>query len=105
MELTKEQQATALKRLRALWLDPRCEACRADDWIISERIYDVRPHIPGELAVGGRYVPLLVLQCDRCGNTRFVNPYVSGAVKTPPYCGMGISDVDAPPPRPPLNRP
>jgi hypothetical protein len=59
-----------------------CPVCKQTDWIIFERLYEVREYHEEGMVLAGGIIPFIVVSCTTCGNTRFFNAIVAGVVKS-----------------------
>jgi predicted nucleic-acid-binding Zn-ribbon protein len=60
-----------------------CPICNNTQWSASESLAELRQFDKGNLVVGGKVYPLLVLICKTCGYTLLFNAIKTGLVKLP----------------------
>ncbi|MBQ9453179.1 MAG: hypothetical protein IJU65_07820 [Desulfovibrio sp.] len=51
-----------------------CPICGGEQWIISDKIFQLTEFNNGNLVVGGPLYLVLPVICAQCGNTCFINP-------------------------------
>ena len=68
------------------WRPPRaCSVCGTNSWNLEQRLAELRFLSLGGFFVGGPVVPLIVITCNNCGNTIFINAMKAGwKLPTPP---------------------
>lgn len=71
-ELTSEQHKLITKWIENKWKNRKCECCGEDAWTVEDHLGAVPSIDIGGFAAPYSYVYVLVI-CDNCGNTRFVN--------------------------------
>lgn len=65
--------------LNANWRPPKaCALCGLNAWSIEQNIAELRFLSMGAFVVGGPVIPLIVVTCNNCGNTVFVNAIKAG---------------------------
>lgn len=81
MKLTGDQQHTALEKLQHFF-DHQCD-CGHGDWILSDKIFELREFHSGNLVIGGNssVLPVISVSCKACGNTQFFNALLLGLVE------------------------
>ena len=63
----------------------RCPICESNDWIISDKAFELREYSGGNIVAGGALYPLVCLTCKVCGYSMFFNAIISNLVtKTNP---------------------
>jgi hypothetical protein len=73
-QLSKTQQEKIINRISSLWKQPKnCEICGTANWSVVDRIYQIMEFSAGNLMLGGPIIPFVVLSCNTCGNTHFLN--------------------------------
>lgn len=60
-----------------------CKECGEKTMTVPDHIVAPPVFVDGGFALGGRSYPLIMLVCTNCGNTRFFNAVVAGAVNGP----------------------
>lgn len=80
----KEKQAEALKWLEEKWSKDKrkCEMCNNENWALADELITQFPFSPSQVQIGGKSFPLMILTCNDCGNTKFINAVVSKVVDT-----------------------
>lgn len=77
----REAAQKAKERLAAdKWPKSPCEVCGARSWSISENVVSPLTLKEGGIQLGGVTYPSVLLICQRCGNTKFLNALVIGAL-------------------------
>ena len=81
MLLTPEQQQQAIQYLNTNWVGQRnCAVCNQNQWTVHPELYELRQFSNGGLTVGGPIVPLLMVECQHCGNTITLNAMRAGLI-------------------------
>lgn len=70
------------------WTAPReCPICEADDWILMDKVWELREFHRVPFALGGPdrpiVLPVIALMCNVCGYTIFFNAIAVRAVSRP----------------------
>ena len=58
-----------------------CPLCKKSQWSVSDTLWEVREFFQGGLKVGSPVYPVIIVTCNNCGNTYFLNAIVAGIVK------------------------
>lgn len=79
-----QKQAKALQWLDEKWLkdNRKCEICDNENWSLADELITQFSFSPSQIQIGGKSFPLIILTCDNCGNTKFINAIVSKVVDT-----------------------
>lgn len=92
-KLTPEEQAKARS-----WIESHlsgsmvCPLCKHVAWTVSEHLANIQIMVPGaSLVVGSPTYPNLMLFCNNCGYTTFVNAVMAQAL-SPPTDGKGAGN-------------
>ena len=88
MKLDDEQIKTVLSWINDRWKTHECPVCSAQNWVISETVFEMREFNPKEFVVGAPVSPLVVLVCNNCGYSMAFNALKIGVVAQP------IADVE-----------
>lgn len=65
--------------LNSKWRPPKsCQVCGANTWNVEPQLAELRFLNLGAFVVGGPVLPLVVLTCNNCGNTIFINAVKAG---------------------------
>ena len=59
-----------------------CSFCGTSNFSLHNTIYQLSEFRQGAIAVGGPLIPIVVLQCDKCGKVDFYNALHLGVVET-----------------------
>ncbi|TSA56395.1 hypothetical protein D4R42_03670 [bacterium] len=72
MKLTKKQEEIAKERLTKFF-SKTCEVCSGNEWILSDRFFELREFAGGNLTLGGKSttLPVIAITCKSCGNVYF----------------------------------
>ena len=84
MNLDDNQKEILIQKLQAIWPEPRnCTICRENDWIIVDKIYEIREFYGGSFVIGGTgaILPIVAVICKICGHTIFFNAISLGLVE------------------------
>lgn len=74
MELKSEQIKKAEEKLSKLLSGQRCLVCQGNEWILSDRLYELREFSGGGITLGQSSVfPVILVICKNCGNTLMFN--------------------------------
>lgn len=57
-----------------------CPVCGKTRWTLGDDVWELRQLSKDGLRVGGSLYPVILLICNECGNTQFLNAVVVGAV-------------------------
>ncbi len=57
---------------------PNCPISKKANWSLAEHTVEFRPYTGGGLVVGGSVYPALMLICNDCGYTMFINAAIAG---------------------------
>lgn len=60
------------------WSLPNCPISRKANWVLAEHIVEFHPYTGSGLVVGGSVYPVLMLICQDCGYTMFINAAIVG---------------------------
>jgi hypothetical protein len=80
MEIPAPALAKLITKLERLWETARCEACGTETWEVLKNIYEMRAYAPEEAFSIGPVLPVIVAQCDHCGNTRIASAIKLGLI-------------------------
>ena len=62
----------------------RCPMCSQSSWTADKNLFELRAFHGGNMVIGsGPIMPLVVLTCNNCGWTSFVNALISKLVESP----------------------
>ena len=77
MKLTKEHPEEIIKKLSKFFKNS-CQVCSGNEWILNERVFELREFEGGKLIIGGggNTFPVLAVACKSCGNTYFFNAII-----------------------------
>jgi hypothetical protein len=81
MILTDEERKKINDFLEKNWASPQnCSVCHKNSWNISPEVFELRSFHGGSMVIGGKsgIVPLILITCDNCGNTIFINALIAG---------------------------
>jgi len=69
--LRDKVSASFVAHLRTHWADRTCPICRANDWLVSDCIFELREYHGGKMVLGGdsRLTAVVPVVCERCGHT------------------------------------
>lgn len=68
--------------LNEKWHGRHCPMCGEGNWIVSNKIFELREFNDGNIVIGsGPITPLLTITCGNCGNIVMVNPMAIGLLK------------------------
>jgi len=83
MKLDQDQMNQIMAFFDKNWPEPKtCPVCQHVDWTLAPNVYEVREfHGGGVFGTSGSIVPFIIVSCTNCGNTRFFNAIIVGAVK------------------------
>lgn len=98
MELTPEQFKKFSEWLNSLWKEPQkslCPICKSNNWIIGDRISELREFHMGTLVVGGNLQPLITVMCDVCAYVMLFNALKLGLVPQPPKITDSSEPLDS----------
>lgn len=82
MKLTEEQKTTLVGRIKTLVGARKCGLCGADEWLVSDVVFQLTELIGGGnfMLIGGAVVPVIPMTCGRCANTLLLNAITLGVV-------------------------
>lgn len=86
MELTTDQKNNLVENLRNYRPDGiTCVLCNNQSWEISDKIFELREFQGGDFAIGkgSTILPVIPMNCSRCGNTMFINALRVGVLTQP----------------------
>lgn len=82
MHLDKQQHDKFSKYVAEKWKPPyQCGCCKANNWSISDRVFQLAEFSPSGIVIGGPVVPLAPVTCNNCGNTILLNAIIAGVVE------------------------
>ena len=85
MKLTEAQHAKLNSFVQSKWKPPyTCSCCGANNWNITQEVYQLTTFAGGAMIVGGPIVPLAPVTCNNCGNTILLNALIAGIVDPQP---------------------
>jgi RNase P subunit RPR2 len=80
MEIPPPLMGKLLGKLEERWRHSRCAACGEELWTVLNRVWQLTEHRGNGGVPGGRAIPLVVAQCNNCGNMRIANAITLGVV-------------------------
>lgn len=82
MKLNDEQRKKAVEKL-IVFLSTPCNACQHREWILNDKIFELREFEGGNLVIGGKssVFPVIPVTCKQCGNTLFFNAIQLGLIE------------------------
>ena len=87
MKLTDDQKNSVLSKLRGFAVND-CDVCNSNKWSLQDEIFEVQPLSPGRLrgrfTVATGVAPFILLVCEVCGNTKFLNVIPLGITQPKP---------------------
>jgi predicted nucleic-acid-binding Zn-ribbon protein len=57
-----------------------CPVCGANDWLVSDKLLEIREYRKGNIDSAGEILPLIATTCGGCGYTVFLNAIVAGII-------------------------
>lgn len=67
--------------LNEKWGNRPCNMCGTGNWLVSDKVFELREFNNGDLIIGGGPItPLVTITCSECGNTILINPIVIGVL-------------------------
>ncbi len=64
------------------WPGPKeCPICQNDDWFVHASLWEMREFTGGEFPVTGRVVPVIAVECKKCGHLVLFNAIATGLVQ------------------------
>jgi hypothetical protein len=83
LALNNEQQNKAMAHLNSKWVGKReCSVCKNNSWNIHPQVYEMRQFNEGGMVLGGPLLPLIIVECNNCGNTISINAIKAGVVSS-----------------------
>lgn len=68
--------------LNEKWGARPCPMCGEGQWIVSNKVFELREYNEGNLIIGGGTInPVVPITCGNCGNIIMVNPVAIGLLK------------------------
>ena len=65
--------------LNEKWGNRPCNMCGTGNWLVSDKVFELREFNNGDLIIGGGSItPLVTITCSECGNTILINPIAIG---------------------------
>ena len=82
MQLSEEQQKKTLKKLE-YFFSKSCDSCSGHDWLLNDKIFEMREFSGGNLIIGGQATvfPVITVSCKQCGNTYLFNAILLGLIE------------------------
>ncbi len=76
-------QDELIKILNEKWKSRPCLMCGDANWIVSNKVFELREFNEGNLIIGGGgpITPVVTITCGNCGNIVMVNPMAIGLLK------------------------
>jgi hypothetical protein len=93
MEIPAPLMRQLLPQLDTIWKQRRCDACGEELWTVLNYVWQLTEYRPSSLVPRGQAIPLIVAQCDHCGNLRMANAITLGVIDR--QTG-GLTDGQAP---------
>ena len=87
MQISKEQFEDILKKFQGFKKTvSECPICGTKEWAMSDTVFEIREFHGGGIVVGGesKILPVISLNCIKCGYTHFINAIALGVVPKPP---------------------
>lgn len=72
MKLSPEQAALILEKLHKSPTQTPCSVCGSETWVLHETLYMMQEYDPSPNPAGFT-MPLVVVMCQSCGNTKLLN--------------------------------
>lgn len=67
--------------LNEKWGNRPCNMCGTGNWLVSDKVFELREFNNGDLIIGGGPItPLVTITCSECGNTILINPIAIGVL-------------------------
>lgn len=67
--------------LNEKWGNRPCNMCGNGNWLVSDKVFELREFNNGDLIIGGGPItPLVTITCSECGNTILINPIAIGVL-------------------------
>lgn len=67
--------------LNEKWGNKPCNMCGTGNWLVSDKVFELREFNNGDLIIGGGPItPLVTITCSECGNTILINPIAIGVL-------------------------
>jgi predicted nucleic-acid-binding Zn-ribbon protein len=83
MILNQDQTNKLIAIFDKKWPEPKvCPICKHDDWVIAQRVYEMREFHEGAFDTSGSIIPFIVVSCTNCGKTNFFNAIIMGIIKS-----------------------
>jgi hypothetical protein len=80
MKLTPEEVKELLQKLEGLWENSKCRICGHERLSITDRIFQL-PELPAPGTPTGNVFPVLLVVCEKCGETTFFSAIALGVYK------------------------
>lgn len=71
-----------IQEINKRWMSKNCPMCGQNNWNIGEEMQTmVRVGEDKSIQLGGTITPVIIMTCNECGNTLFINPLVINCTK------------------------
>lgn len=84
MKLTKEQASSVISKFNNDKDKRRpCSLCGGNSWNLNNTIFELKEFTGTNMIIGGgiSLFPVLVVTCNNCGNTLFLNAIKQGVIE------------------------
>src|SRR5262245_57267449 len=78
MKLGDKLGEEARRKIEAYLANSMCEVCYTREWRLSDTFFEVREYSPKAAIGGPSLVPMLIVTCSRCSNTKMFNAVMLG---------------------------
>ncbi|HAT8958780.1 TPA: hypothetical protein JBA90_14065 [Legionella pneumophila subsp. pneumophila] len=75
----KDKQQKVIDWINAKWNQKKCEVCQHNSWELADFLV-VSPRFEGNLTLGGKVAPHVLVTCKNCANTKFFNAVMVGII-------------------------
>jgi predicted nucleic-acid-binding Zn-ribbon protein len=81
--MTEEEKKKISEAIQKKWVHNTllCDICNSKAWEMSDELVVPLTFKSGGVSVGGTAYPQVLITCTNCGNTRYFNAVVIGALK------------------------
>ena len=80
--MADSQSVKVISHLRTKWGARPCPMCGAQNWNVSDTVFELRQFHGGNLVLGqGPIIPIIPVTCVNCGNTIFINGIITGIIE------------------------
>ncbi len=81
-KLEKNDADKLVSYVKEKWSNQSCPMCRAGNWLVQDKYFQLTQYKANALMVGGPVIPIIPITCSNCSNTLLLNAIHAGIIQT-----------------------